>query len=107
MRIFYYGVFDANGGLENFGRNLISKITSIDPEIKFTLLVENEDFSYKEQFLKIGTVVLTEIFCPKHAAGAAIHDEVDPLVDEQHMIQGSLRRIEEEGKIPDNCEKDA
>ena len=54
MRIFYYGVFDANGGLENFGRNLISKITSIDPEIKFTLLVENEDFSYKEQFLKIG-----------------------------------------------------
>lgn len=54
MRVFYYGIFDANGGLENFGRNLISKITSINPEIKFTLLVENEDFSYKEQFLKNG-----------------------------------------------------
>ncbi len=40
--------------MENFARNLISEVLSIDPTIEYTIFVTDNDFSYREEFLKLG-----------------------------------------------------
>lgn len=54
MRVFYYGVFNSGGGLENFARNLILNVREKRSDIKFTILAISDDFSYKEEFIKAG-----------------------------------------------------
>jgi hypothetical protein len=51
--------------------------------------------------------VLAEILYPQHATGATIHDEVNPFVDEQDIIERCFWGFEEKGKVPNNCDKDA
>jgi hypothetical protein len=39
--------------------------------------------------------MLTEVFYPQHATGAAIHNEVNPFVDEQDIIERCFGGFEE------------
>lgn len=57
MRIFYYGVFNSYGGLENFAKTLITTVKKIKPNLCFTLLVTSKDFSYKCEFESLGTTI--------------------------------------------------
>ncbi len=54
MKVFYFRVGNGYGGLENFAINLISEVVSIDPSIEYTIIVTDNDFSYREEFLKLG-----------------------------------------------------
>ena len=60
MKVFYHGIKENNGGLENFAKNLIQEVLNQDKNIEYTLFVESEDFSYRDVFEKLGcnTVIL-------------------------------------------------
>ena len=58
MRVYYFGIYNNNGGLENFAKNLIGCVSRLNKEINFTLLVTDEQFSYKEYFENIGCDVV-------------------------------------------------
>ena len=45
----------------------------------------------EEQLLVVETTVAAEVFEPDDRAGASIHDEVCPFVDECHVIERCLR----------------
>ena len=45
----------------------------------------------EEQLLIVETAVAAEVFEPDDGAGASIHDEVGPFVDECHVIEWCLR----------------
>ena len=47
MKVFYHGIKENNGGLENFAKNLIQAVLKQDNAIEYTLLVETENFSYR------------------------------------------------------------
>ena len=66
MRVFYHGIKENNGGLENFAKNLIQAVVNKDEKIKFTLLVECEDFSYRELFEKLGCEIVVLANSRKH-----------------------------------------
>lgn len=61
MNIYYFGIYDTNGGLENFAKNLISKVIQIDSSINYTILTTSSNFSFKDYFvseLKCETILL-------------------------------------------------
>ena len=58
MTVLYYGIKENNGGLENFAKNLIQAVLNQTNDIKYILLVYNEDFSYRELFEKLGCEVI-------------------------------------------------
>ena len=45
----------------------------------------------EEQLLVVETTVAAEVFEPDDRAGASIHDEVGPFVDEGHVVERCLR----------------
>ena len=45
----------------------------------------------EEQLLVVETTVAAEIFEPDDGAGASVHDEVCPFVDEGHVVERCLR----------------
>ena len=63
------------------------------------LLQEFEESAHKdgqqegveEQLLVVEAAVTAEVFKPDDGAGASIHDEVCPFVDECHVIEWCLR----------------
>lgn len=64
MKVFYFRVGNGYGGLENFAKNLISEVLSIDPSIEYTIFVDGNDFSYREEFLKLGCKI--ELIADSH-----------------------------------------
>jgi len=44
----------------------------------------------EEQLLVVEATVVAEVFEPDDGAGASIHDEVGPLVDECHVVEWCL-----------------
>lgn len=52
MKIYYYGFFNAGGGLENFAKRMITFYKKKGADV--CLLVINDKFSYKDYFLSIG-----------------------------------------------------
>ena len=58
MRILYFGIYENNGGLENFAKNLITSIKSINPAIDFTILATTENFTFRDQLEKQGCSVV-------------------------------------------------
>lgn len=75
-------------------------------------LQEFEDSAHKngqqegveEQLLIVETAVAAEVFEPDDGAGASIHDEVGPFVDEGHVIEWCLREDGCEREYPDECD---
>lgn len=53
----------------------------------------------------LDAVVAAQVLKPDDAACAAIHDEVGPLVDELHLVEGCLRKERGQREHPD--EEDA
>lgn len=49
--IYYYGIDNNRGGMENYALNLIKGIVSNTKELKFHIIAQYKDFAYKEQFL--------------------------------------------------------
>lgn len=45
----------------------------------------------EEQLLVVEAAVMAEVFKPDDGAGASIHDEVCPFVDECHVVERSFR----------------
>ena len=58
MEILYFGIYENNGGLENFAKNLIQSILKQKSDIQFTLLVTVENFSYKALFESLGCKIV-------------------------------------------------
>ena len=58
MTIYYFGIYENNGGLENFAKNLISEISSSAKNIKFTILAINSNFSFRSYFENLGCKVI-------------------------------------------------
>ena len=58
MEVLYFGIYENNGGLENFAKNLIQSIVSKKADINFTLLVTVENFSYRSLFEKLGCKIV-------------------------------------------------
>ena len=51
----------------------------------------------EEQLLVVKAIVAAEVFEPNDGAGASIHDEVCPFVDECHVVEWCLREDRREG----------
>ncbi len=51
----------------------------------------------EEQLLVVEAVVAAEVFEPNDGAGASIHDEVCPFVDEGYVVEWCLREDRREG----------
>lgn len=47
-----------------------------------------------------------QIFPPHHRRGAAIHDEVRPLVDEGHVVHGRFGHVNHQAQKPDESQAD-
>lgn len=58
MRIYYFGINNANGGLENFAKNLITEVSSLDDTVKFTILAISDMFSYRDELIKLGCEII-------------------------------------------------
>lgn len=58
----------------------------------------------EEQLLVVEAVVVAEVFEPDDGAGASIHDEVGPFVDECHVVERCLREDGSERQYPDECD---
>lgn len=60
MRLYYFGIYENNGGLENFGRNLLRAFLRLRPDLQITILATMEDYSYREELEALGceTVIL-------------------------------------------------
>lgn len=50
MTIYYFGVYDTNGGLENFAKNLISSIIQKDINISFKIITTCSKISFEDYF---------------------------------------------------------
>ena len=55
----------------------------------------------EEQLLVVEATVVAEVFEPDDGAGASIHDEVGPFVDECHVVERCLREDGSERQYPD------
>lgn len=55
----------------------------------------------EEQLLIVEAAVVAEVFKPNDRAGASIHDEVCPFVDEGDIVERRLREYGGERKNPD------
>ena len=51
----------------------------------------------EEQLLVVKAIVAAEVFEPDDGAGASVHDQVGPLVDECHVVEWCLREDRREG----------
>lgn len=51
----------------------------------------------EEQLLVVKAIVAAEVFEPDDGAGASVHDEVGPFVDECHVVEWCLREDRREG----------
>lgn len=51
----------------------------------------------EEQLLVVKAIVAAEVFEPDDGAGASIHDEVCPFVDEGYVVEWCLREDRREG----------
>ena len=51
----------------------------------------------EEQLLVVEATVVAEVFEPDDGAGASIHDEVCPFVDEGYVVEWCLREDRREG----------
>lgn len=49
--IYYYGIDNNRGGMENYALNLIKGITSKTDEIKFHIISQYEDFAFKDELV--------------------------------------------------------
>ena len=58
MNVYYYGVYDTNGGLENFAKNLIFEINKQDKSIHFHIITHSNPCSFEEEFLKNGCTII-------------------------------------------------
>ncbi len=58
----------------------------------------------EEQLLIVEAAVVAEVFEPDDGAGASIHDEVCPFVDEGHVVEWCLREDGCEREYPDECD---
>ena len=54
MKIYYYGIFDGFGGIENYAKNLIFKVTQTRPDIRYVILSIFDHISYEKEFLSYG-----------------------------------------------------
>ena len=54
MRLYYYGIDNNLGGLENYAKTLLGGIKQLDPTIDITIITEYEDIAYKDFFLSLG-----------------------------------------------------
>lgn len=66
MRVYYHGIHENNGGLENFAKNLIESVLKKDSTIKYTFLAEKENFSYRKYFEELGCEVIILPHSRKH-----------------------------------------
>ena len=60
--------------------------------------------SVEEQLLVVKAAVAAEVFEPDDGAGASIHDEVCPFVDEGHVVEWCLWEDGCEREYPDECD---
>ncbi len=59
MNLYYYGVDNNLGGLENYAKVLLSGIRKLDPSIKIFIITEYDNMAYKGYFLSLGIDVIT------------------------------------------------
>ena len=59
-----------------------------------------------EELLVIVDLVLEGVFDPQDGEGAAVHDKVNPLVDELDVVERRLREERHERKHPDQQDED-
>ena len=52
--IFYYGIDNNKGGMENFALNLIKGVLNKEKSLSFHIISEFENFAFKDEFLKLG-----------------------------------------------------
>lgn len=58
MTLYYYGIYNNYGGLENFAKNMISNLLARKKDLKIVLLVEQEDISFKDLFVNLGVEIV-------------------------------------------------
>ena len=66
MNIYFYGVFNNKGGMENYALNLISAVTPIDTDIHYILLAVTSSVAFQEEFLALGCEIK---YLPAHGRG--------------------------------------
>lgn len=54
MRIIYFGIYNHKAGLENYAKNLISTVIKSNNKIKYTIISEYHNYSFREYFEKLG-----------------------------------------------------
>ena len=69
MRVYYFGIYNSGGGLENFAKNLIGKVTQKDPSIGFTILATDKSISFSDFFLSVGCEIVILPNPHKHPLG--------------------------------------
>ncbi len=59
MTVYYFGIYSLYGGMERFAINIVSAIVSAHLGTCFHLLVEEDNFAYKDRFLSLPGVSYT------------------------------------------------
>ena len=52
MHVYFFGVYNAQGGMENYALNLISGMKEKYSDVDFTLLVFSDVFSGKDVYME-------------------------------------------------------
>lgn len=58
MTLYYFGIYDNNGGLENFAKNLLTSIKNLDNQINIVIISTVQNLSYRDLFEKIGCQII-------------------------------------------------
>ncbi len=58
MIIYFYGLYDNKGGMENYARTLIKGVIRENKSIHFTIIRDCPHIAYEEEFLKLGCDII-------------------------------------------------
>ncbi len=72
MIVYFYGIYDNKGGMENYARTLINSIMRQDSSIHFVLIKDCPHIAYEEDFLQLGCSII-QIPAKKHQPFAYYH----------------------------------
>ncbi len=69
MTVYFYGVFEFQGGMENYAKTLIQGVIEKDPSIHFVIIKDRPHIAYEDLFLSIGCEIVEIPNQNKHPLG--------------------------------------
>ena len=59
MTVYFYGVFEFQGGMENYAKNLITGVLEKDKSIHFAIIKDRPSIAYEDYFASLGCDIIT------------------------------------------------